>query len=105
MAQFDNISHAETRRDVAAGRIHSLIAHFPPCQSDVQLARLVLGNAAELWPHFVRQFEREGLPVPRSLFGNMRYAPIAMWVFDRREGLPAADLDVAAKDHPERFEP
>ena len=75
----------------------------PLYAGDEDIARLVLGRDARLWPAIVAQLEREGLPPRRALIGGLRYVPAILEFFDRREGL--AERDLYAKDGPERFDP
>jgi hypothetical protein len=83
----------------------SLRLLMPLYQSDEDLAQLILGSDARLWPQVVRQLEREGLPRPRALFGRRRHLPAVLRYFDRRDGVLPADAALMAEDGPERFSP
>jgi hypothetical protein len=83
----------------------SLRLSLPLYQSDDDLAQLVLGPEARLWPRIVRQLEREGLPEPRALLGRLRYVPAVLRFFDRREGLLPEQCAIFPEDGPERFTP
>ena len=95
----------QTAQDPLSELRFSLRLFLPLYQSDEDLAQLVLGSEARLWPQIVRQLERDGLPQPRALFGRLRYLPAVLRYFDRREGLLPADATLFAEDGPERFSP
>jgi hypothetical protein len=90
----------------ALSEMRSALRAFAPLyQSDEEIARLILGSQAGLWPRIVRQLEREGLPAPRELLGRLRYVPAVLHFFDRREGLLGERPATFAEDGPERFTP
>jgi hypothetical protein len=105
MIRTDQVATQRTAQDALSELRFSLHLFLPLYQSDEDLAQLVLGSEARLWPQVVRQLEREGLPKPRALFGRRRYLPAVLRYFDRREGLLPADATLLAEDGPERFSP
>jgi hypothetical protein len=106
MIRADQPKRAQHGAQEALSELHfSLRLFLPLYQSDEDIAQLVLGSEARLWPQIVRHLERDGLPQPRALFGRLRYLPAVLRYFDRREGLLPADATLLAEDGPERFSP
>jgi hypothetical protein len=87
---------------IRIGLSRNRLITIPFYAEDADIAELVLGSKAELWPNIVRQLERDGLPPKSHLIAGLRYFPAVIDFFDIREGVRTS---APVEDGPENWDP